>query len=163
MQEVILKNRDGDKQTFSFENGVKLLAPDGTLLPFVTGGGAGGSIKVAGGAYTPPASSTTHTIEHNLGVVPDLIVAWTYSLTNSGYKAFIGVSEKAAELFGITEKKVIAYGTGGNYICTYIDDKGVERTNAIISSVTENTFTIGVSAAAVKTTKYNWFVMGGLS
>lgn len=64
--------------------GKGVTVPDGTLLDGMAaliesieaGGGGGGGAVIAYGKITPASDTTTITIEHNMGAVPDFFAIW---------------------------------------------------------------------------------------
>lgn len=134
---------------------------------------SGGEWIFAGGSLTPTA--VTHTVEHNLGVVPDIVYVYVQGMGNpSGsttqLMSAILISEKMFGNATVTNDGKISYGAGTFYNATYNNvvsfgtlaglencvssDSGELRG---VYDVTETTFTVGGSNQQLSTDfGYTW-------
>lgn len=134
---------------------------------------AGGGIKFAMGTFV--GTGTQYTLEHNLGVVPDIIIVRrTASFTNTSTYYLL-----YAEAFSMAYKN--EFGTvGSRYFCAkkYSTTSDVIQTTTgayagvldepsgishIISAATETTAKVGQIFNAEPNITYTWFAIGGLT
>ena len=148
---------------------VTIPAPD-TLIPEniaegVNIAGIVGALAAGGGAVIkwgqlPKNSSTTKTIEHGLGVVPDFFAFFATTTTlNSGlFGAGYGFSEAAAALAKTAAYyRVFGIVSGGSAPSnTYITDS---NTFAAVSNATDTTININECG----NTLYYWIAIGGIT
>lgn len=142
--------------------GVDIAGIIGTLAP-------GKDVKIAKGSLT--GSGSMATIQHGLGVVPDIIIIGTANSTTSTTANHVvfcaGISQTAKSTLG---------GAGGLYqvlktsagvtnavvqVSRYItNDYGA----SVISAADENSFAVGLSTYGLYNGwTYSWFAIGGLT
>lgn len=145
--------------------GVDIAGVIGTLA-------AGSSAVVTGGTFT--GSSGAKTLNHNLGVKPDVFIAFvsggTYTSgmsTNTTGVMFFGLSEalraKLSHTWGI--RVIQPRSTSG--ISLQGDTKGIDSTvtTTMFSKVTASSVTLGSSSipTAPSSATYTWIAIGGLT
>ena len=127
--------------------------------------GSGGSAKFATGKVY--GTSAQMSIEHNLGVIPDIFVVMNDGsavLVNGGINMYLGISSALASLTNYLSK----YGAGVSYNGGWMSNKQttpIESTeNAILCSATEKNILAGISNYNLKTDyQYTWIAIGGLT
>lgn len=126
---------------------------------------AGGkNVKIAGGSFN---GGGTVTVQHNLGVVPDLFVAWCGNSTLSGRDGSavaIGVSRALKDRFGINYCRYAVKPSGSSAmmtdrVTTPLDEYGGDRW---IYSASETKITIGSDYVTTFGYTYEWIAIGGV-
>lgn len=146
---------------------------EGVDIAGIIGTFAGGSeVIMKGGTFS--GNGGTYTLNHNLGMIPDVFILFitggTYSSGMSSgttLTSVYGVSSKMKEQLGISR------GISGIKVSssTGIALEGStltlnDNTSRPLSNVTENTITIGARnyvKLASSSTTYSWFAIGGLT
>jgi hypothetical protein len=141
---------------------------DGLLKVLVdVAGSGGGSAKIAKGKTPSSAQSSAVTIEHGLGVVPDLVLV--YSSYTSAYSYLImaiGVSEAMQTLIGFkVNSSVYRNSSGKAEVNTDNSSNSIEYTGSVapINSATDTTFKIAASSTAKIYSNSYWVAIGGLT
>ena len=113
------------------------------------------------GSYTPTVSGNV-TIEHNLGVIPDIIMV-RGNVNAVGYFANItGFAEEIAQN-GDFQKAQVIYSSGLVYVTGALNIFSDSDSNGLIHSATPKIFKVGGSSVAHEVGKtYSWTVIGGL-
>lgn len=113
------------------------------------------------GSYTPTVSGNV-TIEHNLGVIPDIIMV-RGNVKAVGYFANItGFAEEIAQN-GDFQKAQVNYSSGLVYMTGALNIFSDSDSNGLIHSATPKIFKVGGSSVAHEVGKtYSWTVIGGL-
>lgn len=129
---------------------------------------AGG--KIATGTLENDVASTTATIEHNLGVVPDLILCITSS--TSAYPTVLmsfGVSKAFSEAYGFTHTLALSARNGSNAPVIQLQSaKTIDVGNSFsaagyIQNATETTFKLGSNTNYNMKAGSRWIAIGGLT
>lgn len=142
--------------------GVDIAGIIGTL---VAGGGDGGDKKVAIGTYLGTQTGE-NTINHNLGVIPDLFFL-TYissSVPSGSIYVGYGMSSKLKNTYSAYRGIRVLYGR--NEYVVYETSSTIEDTssNKKIYNATENTIKVGNYETQLgKNTLYMWVAIGGLA
>ena len=143
-------------------------SPDGTAPEFT----------YATGTFYP--SETTHTVEHNLGYVPDVMILWTSQTPVAGTMFFsVGYSGAMLSALGEDAYSFVVMVTAAGSLAPQTKEgfEGTSLTNGdnygFIRAVNTETFTVGGSFAALQNTgyvkdgvecgAYSWLAIGGLS
>ena len=140
----------------------------GVIGALVAGGGGGGNIVAAQGEFIP--TSTVHTINHNLGVVPDVaaVICTDARLDTSNYYALFSVVNFSKALYakGVTGKGLItmaSFNFSGDG--TALDGNDPDG-QGILAKATDTTMSVGSSASWIRLVtnkKYHWIAIGGLT
>lgn len=138
---------------------------EGVTIAGVEGKFKGGSnAKFASGVFT--GTGAAHTINHGLGVVPDVVVVWAAYSNVSYLRNVVGFSSQILKLTGFTAGQFFVCGSSSNsgnqtaYIeCTY-------QTMAL-HDANEQTVVVGGSSTTTgypepKLT-YRWFAIAGIT
>ena len=138
------------------------------IIGTMKAGGGGGNIVVAQGDFIP--TNTVHTINHNLGVVPDVaaVICTDARLDTSNYYALYSVVNFSKALYakGITGKALITMtsfnfsGDGAALDGNDPDGQG------ILANATDTTMSVGSAASWMRLVtgeKYYWLAIGGLT
>ena len=142
--------------------GVDIAGIIGTL---VAGGGDGGDKKVAIGTYLGTQTGE-NTINHNLGVIPDLFFLTYISSSVPSRSIYVGygMSSKLKNTYSAYRGIRVLYG--GNGYEVYETSSTIEDTssNKKIYNATENTIKVGNYETQLgKNTLYMWVAIGGLT
>lgn len=142
--------------------GIDIAGVIGTLV-------AGGTSKVAFGTFSSSStSSTTITISHNLGVVPDFVIVFARYVpsTKTGYFCNIGFSNAFVSKFmsGVSSPRYrLSYQkTSSGISIMYDTSVGIETTDSsiYINNANEASFQSG---SLVASSDYYWVAIGGLT
>ena len=142
-------------------------------------GGSGGSVIVNEGTIKPTADKQIYTIEHGLGVVPDLIIVRIYhaisetQMPNYYYTIYGGFSFSSAFLERIPSDLRSEFGAwwvwvGGDVGFMTVTGGGLDLTNSEIWGHIRNgnasTFQVGGSKSAhmPEGAEYKWCAVAGL-
>lgn len=132
-------------------------------------GGGGGAIHANG---TFKASGTTHTLNHNLGRIPDFFLFFVrsgFTSPTTGAAIFaVGVNESFGSLLGKTSEYQWCryYNSSSTTTKSSTSSAGypIENTGYYpISSATETTVVLGKDRQLVSNGTYEWFAIGGLT
>ena len=140
--------------------GVDIAGVVGTLS-----GGGGGTVIAKTGSYTATSATGVQTVNHGLGVVPDLIRIYAEEYSTSGsFAVIIGKSAALQALTGTSGQDILNYNTSGFSLATAgaIDEPsgGLGQ----IYGATENVFKLGGSwVKHISGATYNWEVIAGLT
>lgn len=187
MSDIVLKDRNGNPVEYPGVDIIKVNTVGGvqgyaafdpeTLIPenivegvqignIIGALKVGGSAKIASGADTQ--NSQIRTIEHNLGVVPDIIVVLhgTSGTTSSSYLAFaVGHTAAFTEIAMGSAAAFEWYAKHG--VITQLamaDIAAGNPTTGPIYAADETKFTIGTSDLKLTSgDQYRWFAIGGLT
>ncbi len=129
----------------------------------------GSSVKTAGGTFK--GNGGGYTLNHNLGVIPDIFIVYMSDgyTTPSGTEyiySLVGLSSKAKALFniefGFWELKNSNTAINWSRASSATLDNG--GSSNFFSNITETSIVIGNSSYGRTLTKeYSWFAIGGLS
>ena len=127
----------------------------------------GGGALIASGYYSlrssDYAAANTTTIEHNLGIVPDVVVVASGFNLNSTYIMFAaGMSTNFAATLNSVKNKSW-YGKNGTFS---FDTTAIDKatTGPYIFNANDTTFSFGSSSAKIAWgQEYYWFAIAGLS
>lgn len=141
--------------------GIDIAGVIGTLV-------AGGTSKVAFGTFSSSSTSSTNTISHNLGVVPDFVIVFARYVpsTKTGYFCNIGFSNAFVSKFmsGVSSPKYrLSYQKTSSGISIMSDTSvGIETTDSsiYINNANEASFKSG---SLVVSSDYYWVAIGGLT
>lgn len=127
--------------------------------------------KIATGTLENDVKSTPLVIEHNLGVMPDII----FCITNS-YDVYptvimtFGVSKKFSDTYNFTPKLMVVYKNESNVmdvkhnaIDKYIDEGLSYPAAGVIQNANETTFKLGSSTTHNMKAGSRWVAIGGLT
>lgn len=124
----------------------------------------GGEAVAVSGEYTPTTTGEI-TIQHNLGVMPDIIVVTSSPSSYPAIISVIGFCDKIAERIGFAQiaKNYVSAGVN-EFTATF----GIQAEDAsgfgFIQNATPLSFTVGGPSIAHKTgVKCKWRVIGGLA
>lgn len=126
---------------------------------------SGGSIKVASGMIEGNDYSSTYTLAHNLGVIPDIFYFATNDGTSNGYiVSGFGVSSAFSNLYGITYNT--SFYCSSNLVLprsnlSYLIDS--TSTWSIINNANEQTINIKAASTRKLPSEINWIAIGGLT
>lgn len=145
--------------------GVDIAGIIGTLAA----GGSGGNIVCMKKetAFANNASSTSYTVKHGLGVVPDIVFSYETGTGSMGAFFMFGLSAAmSAKLGSVIPKNLIAYNSGGRYVST--KDLPIETTDsAYINNANEQTVTFNSRASGYggfyQSTKQTVYCIAGLT
>lgn len=139
----------------------------GIIGALVTGGGGGGNIVAAQGEFIP--TSTVHTINHNLGVVPDVaaVICTDARLDTSNYYALFSIVNFSKALYakGITGKALITMASFNFSSDGAALDGNDPDGQGILANATDTTMSVGSAASWIRLVtnkKYYWIAIGGL-
>lgn len=143
------------------------------LVEAVESGGGGGSLVSSSGYFTP-SSNSAFTVDHNLGVIPDIVVIYASVMpaTNMAVVLTCAISNtlKESGVDATDLSKVVIYSTAAGSAMTMgiaetIEGNGTyQKMYGIPRNATETTFTVnGGSSGNLKSgTRYDWFAIGGI-
>lgn len=154
-----------------------ILVPDmASQIEGITGGGSedgeGASWVSASGSFK--ATATSHTITHNLGVKPDIMMVWAVTPVTGAYEimASTGISSGVAEaLSGSAIGKHTVFSASAGYGLTYGISAAMDsgnttlETNGMLRDSTETTVIVGGGSpigVLVSGNQYEWFAIGGI-
>lgn len=140
----------------------------GIIGALVAGGGGGGNIVAAQGEFIP--TSTVHTINHNLGVVPDVaaVICTDARLDTSNYYALFSIVNFSKALYakGITGKALITMASFNFSSDGAALDGNDPDGQGILANATDTTMSVGSAASWIRLVtnkKYCWIAIGGLT
>lgn len=134
--------------------------------------GEGASWVSASGSFK--ATATSHTITHNLGVKPDIMMVWAVTPATGAYEimASTGISSGVAEaLSGSAIGKHTVFSASAGYGLTFSISAAMDsgnttlETNGMLRDATETTVIVGGGSpigVLVSGNKYEWFAIGGI-
>ena len=136
------------------------------------GGDASGAIKYKDGYFECySGQGSIRTINHNLGVVPDILIVTYNNVPSSGIlQSSVAYTSKMLEVFGggwLSKAQGVTvsgsvYGTSNTGVD--IEQDGVYVLIGGIRNVTSTSFDIGSTTYALPTTgSYSWTVIGGIT
>lgn len=157
---------------------VNIIKPD-TLIPANIAEGvdiagiigtlaAGGGAAVAAGTFKP-TSAGMYTLEHGLGVTPDLVFIYALSGSSASGTNYItkllAISAKLKELSGWGYYHGWGNYQNGSSSANFSPQAGIEtsETSAQIHDANASNVTIGTSSMKVNTWTYHWLAIGGLT
>lgn len=158
--------------TYTAPEGVDGYSPV-TVEVAALGGGAG---KWAWGTFE--GNNAPITINHNLGVVPDLIIIKVQkpnTLTSEGLYECVGFLEEKKEIpvlggGGYGWSLSAQYGKHASYVTSFVRQQGVtipidSADGDPIKNANETSFTVGSTTTQFYPAKgtYNWIAIGGLA
>lgn len=156
---------------------------EGVSIAGVVGALAAGGVNVKCAFGTFTGTGNMLTVEHNLGVVPDVLFVYkivkTASTTLLAIDSAFGVSSALATMFSLPWTQAATYSKkNGNYYETYlnnctsvtgsIDSTGASYGPGMFSNVNETSFKIGISLninqwKCESGVEYKWLAIGGLT
>ena len=154
---------------------VELLTEEVASRPSMDGMASGSSLKVAKGRFSPEADRTRITIEHGLGVMPDIIMVYQTGLPK-GYdtvEEFVG-AYPILSAWGVKSSVNVTTRSGMNlpgygFATAYgIDDMpAADRPSGYIYCPDENTFQVGRQATdgnvgLAANLDYYWVAISGI-
>lgn len=136
------------------------------------GGGTGGWVSASG---VFEGKSGTVTVQHNMGVKPDIVVLWSRNFveSNLGILVMSGVSsivkEKGATLSNLSKTSV--YSSAGGSAITFGVNAAIDSGDSSLNTfgfprnLTNTTFDVGggSSGKLVSGIQYDWFAIGGIT
>lgn len=146
--------------------------PD-NILSIVTGGNSGDSsinLQYATGSVKP--TSTTATVSHGMGVVPDIVCVFANHIpADKKIILSLGFSTAAHEKFGLDEYASKTYACYSTSSMTFSNTNGMEEAASSnddfghVRNVTVSTFTFGGTGniTAYSGKQYQWFAIAGLT
>lgn len=142
----------------------------GVAGTFEGGEGGSGKIVIASGSFTTIDATTPVTVDHNLGVLPDMIITW-FQQGSVGYiNSMYGMSGALIERLGDSGKgrtqALMSSGSVSANVLVGIEnalDSGVALVGSI-HSTTPKSFTITGGTSWLMPTGYvmDWIALGGL-
>lgn len=171
MADIVLKDRNGSPVEYPGVEKIKVNTVDGETVEFcdpalIQEAGGGGGMAVAGGTFT--ATGTTHTLEHNLGVIPIFIIVYptsgfTSPVSGSGH-FIIGFSAEGVNRLGSVNRHQFcryynSYMTGTK-TSTIGEDVPIDTVDsgAILENATATS--VHISERLNSGTTYQWYAFG---
>lgn len=169
MADIVLKDRQGNPVTFEDIYALKVLLSDGTEQIMTPSKSNGEGCVVATGIISA-TTKNSFTIEHNLGVVPDLALIihgsfYTVGMNGAEVGVIFGISNALKEKIG-QNFNFFSNSTGANkpYCSTY--DLTIDQIHPMtdfFASATETTINLNVNSNYPVKTGSRWLVIGGLT
>ena len=131
----------------------------------------GGSAKIATNWAFYNAQSSSGTVTHGLGVVPDIVIVWGYSITanvTNKVKFYQGCSSAFGSKYsgmGGSAHKVVVYNTASTTVTAKFNATGIDdaqNTNCIFGA-TDTIFKLEASSSYKLDGSYQWVAIGGLT
>ena len=136
------------------------------------GGDAGGWVS-ASGYFEPSSSSAAVTVEHNMGVKPDIVVVCANGMPTTHLSIFMlsGVSsaviDKGVTGSNVTKLAIVSQGT----LMTIGVNSVIDRNDNMLTTygfprdLTTTEFKVGGGSIGLLNTgmRYDWFAIGGIT
>lgn len=135
--------------------GVDIAGIIGTLAA----GGGGGNVQIASGTFV---GASINTVQHGMGVVPDLVVAYPASVsTYAAYKTylFVGVSAVFASALALTKGGGFCGATDKN-LKFFLNTSTWESSGIAVFNATDTKIQFSGTDSACT---YNWIALAGLT
>ena len=135
----------------------------------------GSSVKISSGTFSTTSTSGSNiTITHDLGVIPDLLIAFPLSGGSTPYNKknhliMIAMGDAFADTYAQGVKQVKAYNTTNGTTTVIMANKERSITQTVLpdyaymGNATETTFSFGYIAASTNPRVFLWIAIAGLS
>lgn len=123
----------------------------------------GSKVKITTGIVTTAQTSAAVTVNHGLGVVPDMVIAWGASATSRTYFA-IAVSKAFTALYGFDRYVAALYTANqktNSYFVGNLDDDSIS--NGCVGKANETTFVYQGTITYKIPANAKWLAIAGLT
>ena len=133
------------------------------LAKMMLGGGGGSKVKIASGTIATAQSART-TINHNLGVIPDIVIGYGNTNSTSETIVQVGFGPAFGALYGKMQRSAYRKTDAFSYTAK-VGEATIDTTydTQPIHNANETSFTLYAHTSCVLPAGYRWIAIAGLT